>query len=414
MALANTGLLRADVSNQRRQTARPSPPGANWFVWWWQSRRRSGIIGRQPHASHCTSMYDKLRDRIATYTRLDAPVGFEEPVLKQARDDLSTLCDRVEVDARGNLYAFLPGSAPDGPRVMITAHADEIGFLVTSITAGGFLRFTLLGHPTHQVLPGQRVRVLTANGSVHGVIGVKPGHVLSGEEARIVPPLESLYIDVGATSREEAAKWGIEVGTPVVYVGELTATNNPNRCFGKCPDNRAGLVAVLEVAKRLSQSPPAAEVVFVVTVEEEIGLRGAAVAAQRVQPDVLLVVDTVPSGGTPDLAPELLPWDIGDGALLKVREVKGLSTHGPLRQLVQQTAQEHNIRHKLIVDTAGITDATSAQQASGNIAAMVIALARRYSHSAVEMFDLSDVEAIIDLTCRVTRRLKSREQLLRI
>jgi putative aminopeptidase len=359
-------------------------------------------------------MHRKLRQRIADYTQLNAPVGFEEPVLRRTREELAAVCERVAVDVRGNVYAHLPGTAADAPRVMITAHADEIGFLVTSITRKGFLRFTRLGHPTEMVLPGQRVRVLSAGGPLDGVIGVKPGHVLSGDEAHTVPPIEALYIDVGATSSQQVAEWGIDVGTPAVFVGELTPTHNPNRCFGKCPDNRAGVVAVLEIAERLAKSPPAASVVFVITVEEEIGLRGAAVAAARVQPDVLLVIDTVPSGGTPDLSKEQLPWDIGDGALLKVREIKGLSTHGPLRKLVQQTAQEHGIRHKLIVDTAGITDATSAQQASGDIAAMVIALARRYSHSAVEMFDLTDVEAIIDLTCRVTRRITSVEQLLRV
>lgn len=359
-------------------------------------------------------MSESLRNRIASYTGLDGPVGFEEPVLRRAADDLGQICERVESDARGNVYAYLSGTSEDGPRIMITAHADEIGFLVTSVTSRGFLRFTKLGHPTDLVLPGQQVKVLTHRGPVPGVIGVKPGHVLSGEEARRVPPTSDMYIDVGATSADDVAEWGIEPGTPAVYAGELAATNNPNRCFGKCPDNRAGVVCVLEIAERLAQSPPAADIVFVITVEEEVGLRGAEVAAKKVVPDVLLVVDTVPSGGTPDLSPEELPWDIGDGALLKVREVRGLSTHGPLRALVRETAEQFEIPHRMIVDTAGITDATSAQQASGDIAAMVVALARRYSHSAVEMFDLSDVQAIIDLTCRVAERIECRQQLKRI
>jgi endoglucanase len=199
-----------------------------------------------------------------------------------------------------------------------------------------------------------------------------------------------------------------------VFVGELTLTRNPQRCFGKCVDNRAGVVCVLETAARLAKQRPLATCVFVIVVEEEVGLRGAEVAARHVQPDVLLAIDTVPSGGTPDLRPDELPWEIGKGPLLKVRETKGLSTHGPLRRLIRDTADEHNIPYQLIVDTAGITDATSAQQASGNVAAMVIGLARRYSHSAVELFDLADVQAIIDLTCRTVDRLTARDRLRRL
>lgn len=355
-----------------------------------------------------------LRDRIAQYTALDAPVGFEEPVLLAARDDLAACCERVEIDMRGNLYAHQSGTDSEAPRVMITAHADEIGFLVTSVIEGGFLRFTKLGFPTDTVLPGQRVRIHVDGESIEGVIGVKPAHILSSEEARQVPSLSDLYIDIGAESAEQATSWGIEAGTPITFVGELVQTRNKNRCFGKCVDNRAGIVALLEIAERLRDQPCAASVVYVIAVEEEIGLRGAEVAAKHVQPDVLFVLDTVPSGGTPDLRPDVLPWDIGKGALLKVREVKGLSTQRPLRELVRAVADEHNIPYQWIVDTAGITDATSAQQASGDVAAMVIGIARRYAHSAAEMFDLRDVRAQIDLTVQSTVRITSIESLKRL
>lgn len=356
---------------------------------------------------------DSLRERLAKLTSLDAPVGFEEPVLEYVIDALTPLCAEVTCDARGNVYGRLPGLDPDAPLVMLTAHADEIGFMVTSVRPDGFLRFTKLGHPTDMVLPGQRVRILTHE-PLEGVIGVKPGHILSPEEARRTPPVEELYIDVGATSSDEAANWGIEPGTPAVFVGALTATKNPARVFGKCVDNRAGVLCVLEAAKRLAADPPSCSVTFTIVVEEEVGLRGAEVAARRIQPDVVLAIDTVPSGGTPDLRPDALPWTIGAGPLLKVRETKGLSTHGPLRKLVRETAAEARIPVQLIVDTAGITDGTSAQQASGDVAAMVIGLARRYSHSAVELCDLNDVQAIINLTVATIRRIKSRSQLQRV
>ncbi|MGH7199138.1 MAG: M42 family metallopeptidase, partial [Planctomycetaceae bacterium] len=293
-----------------------------------------------------------LIDRIAHFTALDAPTGFEEPVLLAAKEALEPCCERVEVDARGNVYGWQPGGGADGPRVMITAHADEIGFMVTSIRRDGFLRFTKLGGPTDMVLPGQRVRVLCETGPIEGIIGVKPGHVLrDGDESRRVPQVKDLYIDISATNGEEAIEWGVEPGTPAVFVGPLTALKQPGRYCGKAVDNRAGVVCVLAAAEQLATRDLAAERVFVIAVEEEIGLRGAAVAAKHVDPDVVLAIDTVPAGGTPDLSPEELPWEIGRGPLLKVREVKGLSTHGPLRKLIREAAAEHQTPYQLVVDT---------------------------------------------------------------
>lgn len=363
---------------------------------------------------HADSDGSRLIRELAHLTALDAPTGFEEPVLQYVRDELTVCCDNVECDIRGNVYGFQAGDSPAAPQVMLTAHADEIGFMITSVLADGHLRFTKLGQPTDQVLPGQRVRVLTHAEVLEGVIGVKPGHVLTAEAARQVPPLSELYIDVGATSAEEVRNWGIEPGTPAVFVGPLMATRNSQRFFGKAVDNRMGVLAVLECARRLRSRPVRANRAFVIVVEEEIGLRGAAVAAAHVQPDVVLAIDTVPAGGTPDLRPEELPWSIGKGPLIKVRETRGLSTHRPLRELIRQIAGTHEIPYQLIVDTAGITDGTSAQQAGSQIAAAVLGLARKYSHSAVEMFDLTDLCGLIDLSVHTVEALTDKTLLRRL
>lgn len=355
-----------------------------------------------------------LADQLAALTALDAPSGFEEPVLRVVRDQLSACCDVVELDTRGNVYGRLHAAGPHPLRVMLTAHADEIGLQVTTILPDGFLRFARLGQPTVMVLPGQRVRILTDTGPLAGVVGVKPGHVLSAEAVRQTPPVEQMYLDVGAASAEEAARWGIEPGTPVVFDGPLTPTRHPDRWFGKAVDNRAGVLCVLEAARALAASRPTCQVDFVITVEEEVGLRGAEVAARRVLPDVVLAIDTVPAGGTPDLRHDELPWTIGRGPLLKVRETRGLSTHAPLRQLVRDAAEAAQIPFQLIVDTAGITDGTAAQQASADVAAMVLGLPRRYSHSAAELVDLRDLEALLALVIATVHRLLNRAQLQRL
>ena len=356
-----------------------------------------------------------LRNELEILTAFDAPVGFEEPVLRYVCEQLATCCDRVEVDVRGNVYGFQEEGDAGTPLVMLTAHADEIGFMVTSITNSGFLRFARLGQPTPMVLPGQRVRVLASGGALEGVIGVQPGHILHGDAARRVPPDSELYIDVGATSKEDAQKWGIEPGTPATFVGPLVALADGDRVCGKAVDNRAGIVAVLEAARQLRRcSGLPNRRVFVITVEEEIGLRGAAVATMRAHPDVVLAIDTVPAGGTPDVDPEVLPWAIGNGPLLKVRESRGLSTHGPLRELTRRVARELDLPLPTVVDTAGITDGSSAQQAGAQIAALVFGLARRYSHSAAEVLDLRDLETLIRIVVALTGRIEDRQQLMRV
>lgn len=338
---------------------------------------------------------------LAALTALDGPSGFEEPVLAYARDQLEKACDEVRMDVRGNLYGYLAGRhANQAGCVMVMTHADEIGLQTTLIEPDGFLRFTKIGGISDAALPGSRVRVLTRTGPVNGLIGLRPGHLAQPGDPRTIPPLGSMYVDVGVRSMAEAAELGIEPGTPIVLYGPLAKSARPRRVFGKAIDNRAGLCAQLRVARRAKEERIAADLVMVVTVEEEVGLRGAQVAARRrfpgsageAPPDVVIAVDTVPAGGAPDVSPRELPWEIGRGPLLKVRETKGFLSHPRLREHFRRAAAETSIPYQLIVDTAGITDATAAQQADGAIAALTIGLPRGYSHSAVELLDLDDLE----------------------
>lgn len=355
-----------------------------------------------------------LVEELAQLTALDAPSGFEEPVLSFCKQAFGRLCDSVEIDVRGNLYAHLSGSNPSAPLVAIMTHADEIGLQITRVTPGGFLEFTKIGGVTDGVLPGSRVRILVQDGKVEGLVGVRPGHVMSREEARSVPSVEKMYIDVGAVSAEEVADAGIEPGVPAVFASPLTATCNPYRVVGKAIDNRAGILAQLKLAEHVKEHGAACSLVFVVTVEEEIGMRGAAVAAAHVSPDIVIAVDTVPAGGTPDVSSATLPWEIAKGPIIKCRETRGYVTHRPLREHFRNAARENHIPVQVGVDTAGITDASSAQQASGKIAAITIGLPRRYSHSAVEMLDLDDLGHLIRLLTVAVPTLDNREMLRRL
>ncbi len=338
-----------------------------------------------------------LFQELAELTAIDAPSGFEEPVISFIKEVMKDCCDEIRLDMRGNVYAVLEGGDSEAPAVMVVAHMDEVGLMVTSVSNGGFLRFTKIGGPTDMVLPGHRIRVLAGESVYEGMIGVKPGHVLSGPEARTVPAVEDMYIDCGFASEEDAEAAGIRPGTPAVFSGELRCLNSENLVYGKAVDDRAGILAMIHAAYRLKDAQLPQTVVWCFSVEEEIGLRGAAVAAMEIQPDVLIALDTCPAGGTPELSPDQLPWRIGKGPLIKVRETRGLSSHPKLYSLFTRTAELSEIPFQRVVDTAGITDASSGQQAGASIAALSIGLARRYSHSSVEVLDLDDLAALIDL-----------------
>lgn len=357
----------------------------------------------------------RLVEELAQLTALDAPSGFEEPVLAFCRQALHRVCDSVHLDQRGNLLAHLPGTSTVAPTIAVMTHADEIGLQVTRVDRDGFLGFTRIGGITEAALPGSRFHLLTRQGRVEGVVGIRPGHLASsGEQGRALPALVDMYLDVGATGADEVHALGIEPGTPAVFASPLASMANPRRVFGKAIDNRAGILAQLQLAEYLRHHPPPGSVWFIVTVEEEVGLRGAAVATVDLPLDVIIAVDTVPAGGTPDVPEKIMPWRIGAGPLIKVRETKGLVTHRPLREHFRRVADEHKIPVQVIVDTAGITDATAAQQANSSIAALTVGLARRYSHSAVEMLDLDDLENLIRLLHFAVSTLDSRDLLRRL
>ena len=342
---------------------------------------------------------DSIVEELVYLTTLDAPSGFEEPVQSFCQESFRHLCDRVEFDRRGNVYGHNEPGRADAPKVLVMTHADEIGLQVTHVRPDGFIGFTKIGGVTESVLPGSRVHLLTNKGKVEALVGVRPGHVLDASQMRAVPEVRAMYLDVGFDSKPEVEALGIEPGVPGVLAGPLIRCGDSARVFGKAIDNRAGILAQLKLAEHCRDYRPACAMTFAVTVEEEIGLRGALLAAQRIEPDIVLAIDTVPAGGPPDVAEADLPWKIGQGPIIKVRETKGFVSHRPLRERVLALAREHGIPHQLIVDTAGITDASAAQQASGNIAALTLGLPRRYAHSAVEMLDLNDLENLVKLLC---------------
>ncbi len=340
---------------------------------------------------------DRLFILIRELAELDGVAGHEQPVVARLLDEFRRLDAAVEVDTFGNLYASLPATV-ERPVLMISAHSDEIGLLVKAIEPNGFLRVEKVGGTIDSLLPGRRVRVR----GHRGVIGVRPGHLMSLEEQRTVPAWRDLYVDLGFDSAEAVRALGIEIGDPIAYEEPVERLANPNRISGKALDNRVSCAVLLALAERLRRQPLRCCPVFVVTVQEEVGLRGAQMAAYRLAPDAAIVVDTVPAGGTPDtdLARDL-GIQIGAGPVLALASgmggIRGHLAHPGMRDFLLRVASERGIPVQLALFPRSTSDLAAIHLERGGIPSMVVNIPRRYAHSPVETLDLDDVLATLEL-----------------
>lgn len=339
--------------------------------------------------------------------RIPGAPGFERDVVAWLLNAFRPYADEVEVDSMGNLYALRQGD-PRGPSLMISAHSDEIGGVIRAIEPDGFLRFNKLGGLLDSLAVGRKVMV---NGHL-GVIGLKAGHAQSAEERLRVPIYTEQYIDVGADSADEAAAMGIRIGDPVTYVSEVQSFSKQDRFVGKALDNRLGCVVLLALLERLQGAQIAGTLHIVVTVQEEVGLRGARVAANRIGPDCAIVVDTMPCGDTPDMAGDsTLPIGIGQGPAFRLVS-RGDVTHHGLKRLLIETAEGQGIPYQLVVHDQSTTDASAIHLQREGIPTGIVTIPRRYAHSPIEVADMGDVRNTLTLLEAVVERMEELESFL--
>ena len=331
--------------------------------------------------------------------------GYEAPVREVLARHLAPLAERIGTDNLGSLIAQRTGTSPR-PRVMLAAHLDEIGFMVSHIDEGGFVRFQPIGGWWSQVMLAQRVRIYTSRGAVTGVIGAKPPHVLPPEERTRPVDMRDMFIDVGATSRQEAEALGIRPGDPVVPASPFEPLGPPGSFLAKAWDNRAGCAILVEVMRRLSTVPHPNTLFAVATVQEEVGLRGATTSVRAVAPDVALVVDTTVATDTPGIDRGRLPAScrMGGGPAISLYDAS-MIPHLRLRDLVVETAREHGIPVQFDVMPGGGTDAGKIHTASTGVPTLTIGIPVRYIHSHVSVLRMTDLEHAASLIVAVIRRL---------
>jgi putative aminopeptidase FrvX len=345
-----------------------------------------------------------LRNLIAS----PSPSGFEQPVQETIRKEISKYTDTVHTDVHGNVIASLN---PEGsPRVMLTAHCDELGFIIKYIDEQGFLYFAPIGGFDPSTLPGERVHIHTPKGPLLGVIGSKAIHLMDSEERSRAPKLKNMWIDIGVSSKD-AAQQLVPLGS-VVTRAEQLETLQGELVVSRALDNKSGIFTIVEAMRRLHKERDAikASVYFVSTVQEETGLRGARTSTYDVNPQIALIVDVTFASDHPETSKQML----GD---VKLHSGPGLTiggfTNPRVYQLLVTTATNAGIPYQYDIQ-AGYTstDNDYVQVSRGGVATGLINIPCRYMHTGSEIVSLKDIDNAAELMARFVLALDEETNLI--
>jgi tetrahedral aminopeptidase len=337
------------------------------------------------------------------------PSGRERAVRALIKAEVEPLVDRLEVDAMGNLITFKAGTGPE-PRlkVMASAHMDEVGFMITQIAKSGLLNFRTIGTISARMLLAKRVVIgsgVIGDDRVPGVIGAPVPHLQTAESARKVPDVNDLAIDIGAEN-DKAANGKVKVGDYGVFATQYTVLSDDPAwptVRGKAFDDRAGCAALIGL---LAGRYPV-DLYAVFTVQEEVGLRGARVAAYRVEPDAAFslegtICDDLPKRPEDDVTPVTR---VGDGPALSLMD-RALVSHPGLLRLLQDTAAAENIRIQYKAPMLGSTDSGAIHLTRAGVPAITVSIPCRYIHSPAAILNLNDLHDAVRLVAAALRRIE--------
>jgi endoglucanase len=313
--------------------------------------------------------------------------GREERIRAVVRREIEPHADSVEVDPLGNLIARRAGAG--GPRLMLSAHMDEIGFMVTHVEDGGFLRLITLGGFDPKTLTAQRV-IVHGREDLLGVLGTKPVHLMSDEEKRRAPALDDYFVDLGLPA--ERVRELVRPGDVVTRERAMARLGDLVTC--KSLDNRAGLYVMIEAFRALGDHD--CEIVAVASVQEEVGLRGARVATARVRPRIGLAIDITLANDGPGAKPHERITTIGGGAAIKVYDTSAIVPREVVDHLVA-IAGERGIPSQLEVMVRGGTDTRELGLSGDGAPAGCVSIPTRYVHQVVESCHPDDLDACVAL-----------------
>jgi endoglucanase len=347
---------------------------------------------------------DRVERLLQELTNAHGPSGFEGPVRAIVRREMAPLATRLETDGLGSLIATVEGPA-GGPRIVMAAHMDELGMIVKYITPEGYVRFQTVGGWLDQGLINQRYIILTRKGPVQGITGLKTPHVMSQTERTRLVERDRMFLDVGATSKQDAEeRLGIRPGDPIAPDSQFYALNDGRRYVAKAWDDRVGVAVMIEVLRLLKHNPSPNQVYAVATVQEEIGLRGAHTSSSIVKPDIGLSIEVGVASDYPGITLDEAQEKVGAGPGIFLHD-SSMLPNLKLRDFVMDTARERKIPLQFDLLTGYGEDGAEMQRAHGGAPAINITVPTRYLHNHNGLLDRDDFDRVVELVTEVVQRL---------
>ena len=309
--------------------------------------------------------------------------------------EIKGFADEIKIDNLGNILAKKKGKNPSAARLMLSAHMDEVGLMITEITGEGFLKFDEVGGIDRRVLLGEHV--LIGKNRINGIIGIKPIHLTKGDEKSSVPSYSEMYIDIRAESREQALEY-VCPGDSVCFVPNFR--ENGFTITSKAIDDRFGCCVLIEMIK----SELEYDMDFVFAVQEEVGLRGAKVAAYTVDPEFALVVETTTAADIPEIGSAKQVCRLGDGAVISFMDRRTIYDK-EMVDLSFEAAKLCGTKAQYKRAVAGGNDSGAIQQSRGGVRTLAISLACRYLHSPSCVADKNDCESVMELVKYVSAQI---------
>lgn len=334
----------------------------------------------------------KLLERLC---KCDGISGDEEKVRELIIEEVKPYADSISVDNLGNLIVHKQGKNRAKSKLMLSAHMDEVGLMVTDITSDGYLKFDEVGGIDRRVLLGKSVTI--GKNNINGVIGVKPIHLCKGEETARIPELSEMYIDIGADSREDALNY-IKYGDSINFVSEFTAT--ADSITSKALDDRFGCLVLIELIK----SELEYDMDFAFVVQEEVGLRGAKVAAYTVDPEFALVIETTTAADVPEIDENKKVCNLSDGAVISVMDRRTIYDKEMIA-LAFDCAEKSNIKAQYKRAVAGGNDAGVIHLSRCGVRTLAVSLPCRYLHSPNCVVNKQDCENMLKLVSELAKNI---------